>query len=166
MTQDTVISTSVDGEITSLDEQIAALQAARKEVAETQVAERETAIKQNIADVADPFTSELMQVVDDEGWAALDAAGCIGFELKRNLIDGVPTLQIHPIRKAAPKSERTSTASGTRRDLRGDFEKVASQEQIAYVDTLDPDAQKGKRWGFMNKVVLSDDPQSFAVPTN
>lgn len=165
MTETTVIKTSVDGEMQSLEEQIKALQAQRAEIAETQVAEREAQVTANIAEVASPFTEQLASLIDDEGWEALDAVGCIGFELKNNLIDGVPTLSISPIRKAAPKAARTSTASGTRRNLRGDFEAVASQAQIAYVDSLDANVEKGKRWGYMNKVVLSDTPTEVQIPS-
>lgn len=164
-TETTVIETSVDSEVTSLEEQLAAIQSQIKEKRETQTAEREQQIVENIATVADPYTTQLLQVIDNEGWEALDVAGCIGFELKQNLIDGVPTLSITPIRKAAPKAAKTSTASGTRRNLRAEFENVASPAQIAYVDGLDAQAEKGKRWGYMDKVVKADDASSVEVPS-
>ena len=158
------IETSVDTEVNSLAEQIAALQKQAAELKQTQTEEREASIRENIAEVASPFTTQLMNLIDEGGWEALDNAGCIGFEMKRNLVDGVPTLSVSPIRKSAPKAARTATASGTRRNLRGEFEAVASAAQVAYVDSLDATVEKGKRWSYMDRIVKHDDPQSVDIP--
>jgi len=170
-----VITTSVDDEVKSLEEQLAAIQgqmAAKRKDQEEERSEKRAAV---IAEVVSAFEADLMDIIDDDVLDALEAVGAVGVSILRekDAEGGVPTRVLRPIlakAKAATRAASTSSTGngeGKNRPLEQIFRGVATPEQVAWLEANKADRGtdgRGARNGFMNRVINAADPAAVPVP--
>lgn len=133
MTTEDTITTSVDDDVLSLDEQIAALQAERTTLAGKQSEERAEQQRAKF----DEIIGGPRQILDATGidLDALKAIGVIGFSLTVKLDpDGGPDVtSVAPVTAVPVKATRVASSNSGKpsRDLQGNFDTNATAEDKA-----------------------------------
>lgn len=146
MTDENKIETSVDGDVLSIDEKIAALQAERVELKATQseeIAEKQKAQFVEIVGSA----SEVLEATGID-LDALKAIGVTGFTVmvSPDPEGGPDVTSIAPVTAVkAKKAKASSTSGGAQRDLQGNFETHATAEEQTAMAALLSDGGDGNK---------------------
>ena len=140
------IETSVDADVLSLDEQIAALQSERKELAGKQSEER--AEKQKAA--FDELVGSPSAILEATGidLDALKAIGVTGFvvSVKPDPDGGPDFISVAPVTRVAAKAKATPSGDrGPSRDLLGNFDAYATNEEKAAMKAILDDGGDGNK---------------------
>ena len=149
------ITTSVDAELGSIEEQIAQLRETQAELTKTANAEREAKQLEAFNDVVDAHE------VGDQDWDKLAEIGIVGFIVSRKVdADGGPDVtSVEPVlkRTSAPKATSKASSGGSgQRDLAGTFEAHATDEERAALEAVAGDNNKSyalrlKVWNRVNE---------------
>ena len=166
-----VITTSVDDEVKSLEEQLAAIQAQMADKRKAQEEERAAVREVKVNEVLAVIRDDLRELISDEVLDALEAVGAIGVQVSREKdAEGGPPLTstkaIMGRAKAAPRAA-SGGGEGKNRPLEQIFRSVATPEQVAWLEQNKTDRGadgRGARNGFMNRVVGAENPTEVPVP--
>ena len=130
MTTESTITTSVDAEVTSLDEKIKALQSERSDLATKQTEERAEQQREKFNDLVGSPSAILKATKIDLD--ALKAIGVTGFtvSVKPDPDGGPEVLSVAPVTARVAKAKASGNSSGgPRKDLLGNFEATATDEE-------------------------------------
>jgi hypothetical protein len=146
-TESEAIITSVDADVLSLDNKIAAMQKERAELAETQTAERAEQQRAKF----DELVGGPSAILDATGidLDALKAIGVTGFVLsiKPDADGGPDVISVAPVTAKATKTRTASSGgnTGTKRDLQGNFETNATDEERTAMAEILADGGDGNK---------------------
>ena len=154
MTTESTITTSVDAEVTSLDEQIKALQSERSDLATKQTEERAEQQREKFNDLVGSPSAILKATKIDMG--ALKAIGVTGFtvSVKPDPDGGPEVLSVAPVTARVAKAKASGNSNGgPRKDLKGNFEANATdEERTAMAAVLEDGADGNKVFSLRLKV--------------
>ncbi len=140
------IETSVDADVLSLDEKIAAMQAERSDLAAKQSEERAAKQTERFEEIVGG-PSEILGACGID-LDALKAIGVTGFilQVKPDADGGADIVSVAPVTaRAAAKKATTKKSGGSQRDLGGNFDANANAEEKAAMDAILADGNDGNK---------------------
>ena len=146
MTTESTITTSVDAEVTSLDEKIKALQSERSDLATKQTEERAEQQREKFNDLVGSPSAILKATKIDMD--ALKAIGVTGFtvSVKPDANGGPEVLSVAPVTVRVAKAKASSNSSGgPNKDLKGNFEANATDDEHNAMATVLADGGDGNK---------------------
>lgn len=152
------VETSVDSDVVSLQEQMAALTAKMSELQKTQAEERESQLNEKRGEVTNAIRDDILEVLDEDIWEMIASAAATGIMVTRGPSENegeppVTSFQLVAATSTKPKASGGGTTNESRRDLDGILATYGTPAEKAEIAGMTQEGKsKGVIWQRKSKI--------------